>query len=482
MNAGMFSILNDPAVSLSLTLTKYRDWNPFIATTAHPEAVQRAVLRGILAKQAATTFGAAHRFASLRTYEEFAREVPICTYENLRPAIESQEQNKEPHLTSDQPILFAQTSGTTGAPKHIPILRETVDSIRRYQRLFAYAQWQGVPTIYQGSVLVISGQTVEGHLPGGTPFGSISGLLYDCLPAAIRRKSLLTDGPPAGSDYRQRYLNIALRALADPSLSVLATPNPSTILKLLELIRSEFEALLDALSGGSQASLCPQSFGPPVSPARVAWLRTLRGRPACLDYATLWPDLQAVVTWTGGNCGLLVPKLRSLLPPQTRIIEMGYLSSECLGTVNVDVVNNRCLPTLHEHLFEFVEVSDDEPERVPVLLHETEAGRKYSVIVTAAHGLYRYAMHDLVEVTGYFNRTPTVAFVQKWKGITNITGEKLYEHQVIEAVEQVLRERGMTSEFFSCWPMSRRCATPCAWSMPRHRMISGSCWRSGSRR
>ena len=32
--------------------------------------------------------------------------------------------------------------------------------------------------------------------------------------------------------------------------------------------------------------------------------------------------------------------------------------------------------------------------------------------------------------------------------MTNITGEKLYEHQVTEAVEEVLSARGLSSEFF----------------------------------
>jgi hypothetical protein len=88
------------------------------------------------------------------------------------------------------------------------------------------------------------------------------------------------------------------------------------------------------------------------------------------------------------------------------------------------------------------------PGREPVLLHQLEAGRKYSVIVTTSNGLYRYAMNDFVEVTGRFNQTPTLRFVQKGKGVTNITGEKLYEHQVIEAVEQVLKSRGIVSDFF----------------------------------
>ena len=444
----MSNRFTDLPLQLSMALARFRDWKPFLAKTQQPEAAQRAVLRNIVERHAGTEFGTTHRFASLRTYEEFAREVPVCTYEELRAGIEAQEKTQKPILTASRPILFAQTSGTTGAPKYIPILSETVDAMRRYQRLFAYAQWQGVPTIYQGTVLVISGQTIEGYLPGGTPFGSMSGLLFDCLPTVIRKKSLFPDGPPADGDYRQRYFTIAARALADSSLSVIATPNPSTILKVLDVIRSEYSALLEALAGKGSGDVLLQAAQCPVRPERLSWLRTLVRQAARLDCATLWPDLQAVVTWTGGNCAVLLPRLRSLLPAQTRIIEMGYLSSECLGTVNVDVLSNRCVPTLHENLFEFVDVSDDVPGREPVLLHQLEAGRKYSVIVTTSNGLYRYAMNDFVEVTGRFNQTPTLRFVQKGKGVTNITGEKLYEHQVIEAVEQVLKSRGIVSDFF----------------------------------
>jgi hypothetical protein len=444
----MSRFLHDSGIALPLTLAKYRDWNPFIAQTHCPELAQQAVLRDILLQQAGTAFGQAHRFGSLHTYEEFAGEVPVSTYEDLRPAIEAQEKSGKPLLTSARPILYTQTSGTTGVPKHIPILTQTVDAIRRYQRLFAYAQWQGVPAIYQGSVLVISGQSIEGHLPGGTPFGSMSGLMFNCLPAAIRRKSLLRDGESAASDYRQRYLNIAVRALADPSISVLATPNPSTILKLLEVMRSEYALLLEMLSGETRGGCPPLPERVPISSTRLSQLRAFIGQEEALDCATLWPNLQAVVTWMGGNCAVLIPRLRSLLPQRARIIEMGYLSSECLGTLNVDVLNNRCVPTLADNLFEFVEVGDEASDVKPILLHQLQAGRKYTVIVTTRNGLYRYAMHDIIEVTGYFSRTPTIRFIQKGKGVTNITGEKLYEHQVTEAVGQALNARGLSSEFF----------------------------------
>jgi hypothetical protein len=43
-------------------------------------------------------------------------------------------------------------------------------------------------------------------------------------------------------------------------------------------------------------------------------------------------------------------------------------------------------------------------------------------------------MNDLVQVTGMYRRTPLIRFVQKGKGVTSLTGEKLYEAQVVESV------------------------------------------------
>jgi hypothetical protein len=81
-------------------------------------------------------------------------------------------------------------------------------------------------------------------------------------------------------------------------------------------------------------------------------------------------------------------------------------------------------------------------------LGQLEQGKTYYVLITTAAGLYRYFMNDLVEVTGFFRRTPLLRFVQKGKGVTSLTGEKLYEAQVIEAVQGAAHHHGVTSSFF----------------------------------
>jgi hypothetical protein len=75
---------------------------------------------------------------------------------------------------------------------------------------------------------------------------------------------------------------------------------------------------------------------------------------------------------------------------------------------------------------------------VGVSQEQLAVGRRYFVYVTNASGLYRYEMNDIVEVAGHYGNTPLIRFVQKGKGVVSFTGEKLYEVQVIAAVDKAL--------------------------------------------
>ncbi len=143
---------------------------------------------------------------------------------------------------------------------------------------------------------------------------------------------------------------------------------------------------------------------------------------------------------------MAIRNLKSLLPEDCAIIELGYIASEVQGTINVHPLRNTCLPTLQDTFFEFAERQDWEAGGTQMLgLAELEQGRDYYVVVTTSNGLYRYDMNDIVCVTGLVNDTPALAFVQKGVGVTSITGEKLYEAQVLEAV---VANRQIVTNFF----------------------------------
>ena len=428
---------------------KHRWWKPFIKQTQNPQAVQQALLERILTTQAQTIFGKKHRLDRLRGYHEFRLGVPIQTYEDLRSSIQAQEDMKVLQLNNEQPVRYAMTSGTTGKPKIIPMLHRTNQMLRHYQLLSAYAQYQGIPNIFQGKMLVISGQEVEGYLESGTAYGSMSGFLSAALPSVLQSKRFLPEAIHSIAEYQKKYLYLTAWALSEPDLSVVATANPSTFLKLLETGRQHFSQLVEQLALSHKNS--PDGVAPFPRPTRrrLRDLQSFLGHEDQLTVEALWPKLRAVVTWTGGSCGVLIPKLQSRLPAKTAIVEMGYLSSELLGSLNVNVQTNQCVPTFQENFFEFVEKNDWDADRPnTVTLEQLEAGKRYYVLATTMNGFYRYFMNDLIEVAGWFHHTPTIRFVQKGKDVTNLTGEKLYEFHVMAAVEAIQQAYQATVDFY----------------------------------
>jgi GNAT superfamily N-acetyltransferase len=155
-----------------------------------------------------------------------------------------------------------------------------------------------------------------------------------------------------------------------------------------------------------------------------------------------------VSTWTCASAGITVDALRTELSPRTRILELGNLSSEFRGTITLGRHAGTGLPTLDTHFFEFVERDRWDSGKPKFLtLDRIRKGVDYYVIVTTPSGLYRYFINDLVRVQGFLHQVPLLKFVQKGKGVTNITGEKLYETQVLTAVQAATVAMGRSTRF-----------------------------------
>ena len=414
-----------------------------------PAAAQAALLQRILSRNENTEFGRAHGFSRLGRAEDYRRAVPVQTYEDLWPFIRRQELTGERCLTQAQPVYYHRTSGTLGMPKHIPITAPGLRQMKREQRVSAYV-WSRCSRFFEGKVFAVTGPAVEGRMEGGTRFGSASGLIYRNQSRLVQSRYVL---PPALSeleDYEARYLAMAIYGLAETGVTGMATANPSTLLRLLSVVHQQADQAFDAVATGRLPNV-PESVQGRLqpNPTRARELAKRLAAVGKLTYADIWPRLRSVLTWTGGSCGVALANLARLLPAETSVIEWGYAASEFRGTLNVDVARNICLPTLLTTFFEFVEREAHEAGEDDFLgLHELEDEREYYVFVTTGEGLYRYDMNDIVRVKGRVAQTPALEFVQKGKGMTNITGEKLTEAQVLPAVTSALSRRGIIARFF----------------------------------
>ncbi len=434
-------------------LVSHRHWRLVERLAARPGAAQQKVLMRLVAANRRTRFGIEHGFAGIRQPLQFQARVPVQTYETLRPYIDEQRRTGARSLTTESPLFYAQTSGTTGQPKYIPITPSMLAMERAEQRLFSYLQFRACPQAFAGKALGIMGAAVEGHLDSGHVVGSVSGHLYQSLPRMVRSRFVVPPEALGVADYDLKYLIILTLALGEPYITYLGSPNPTTFLRLLDVLNARRDLLLKSLETGELDALdgLETSLREGIArrlkpdPARAARLRRL----SALTFATVWPDIRLVTTWTGGSCGVALAAVREKLPPAAVVMELGYQSSECRGTIALSAETLDGLPPLHHHFFEFVEPASWDGGNPEFLgLEQLEMGKRYYVLFSTAAGLYRYFMNDLVEVGGFFRRTPLLRFVQKGKGVTSLTGEKLYESQSIEAVRNISDRYGLATTFF----------------------------------
>jgi hypothetical protein len=154
----------------------------------------------------------------------------------------------------------------------------------------------------------------------------------------------------------------------------------------------------------------------------------------------VWPNLSLLSCWKGGPLSFYLERLPNhygSLPTR----DFGYMASEGRGTIPLNDDGAGGALAVSCHFFEFVEETDlDSPNPKFLTVNQLEQGGRYYIHFTTAAGLYRYNIHDLVEVVGMEDNTPVIQFVQKGMGISSITGEKLTEEQVQVALRYAVRQ------------------------------------------
>jgi sterol desaturase/sphingolipid hydroxylase (fatty acid hydroxylase superfamily) len=443
----------DVAVCAGLRLASWIHGYRIAAAARDPMRVQRALLARMIRRNRDTAFGREHDFNSIARYEDFCRRVPVRDFEALRPYVEAQLLRGDKALTDEEPERYVRTSGTTGVPKDIPLTREHLEALLVAQRTSVAFQYRTCPGAFAGGIVAIVSPAFEGALVSGKPYGSASGIVAGSTPAAVRAKFVIPAAVLAISDSHLKYLTILRLAIARPDITYIGSANATTLLSLIKLYRQHRTEFIVDLRAGTfflEDRLPPEARAvvAPRLVARPEHATQLEQLQACTRIADLWPELRLVVTWTCASAGVAVAVLRTELSPRTRILELGYVASEFRGTVTVGRRAGSGLPTLDTHFFEFVERDRwDRGDPEFLTLDRIRKGVDYYIVVTTLSGLYRYFMNDLVRVRGFFHRTPLLQFVQKGKGVTNITGEKLYEAQVLMAASAAMRELGCLPRF-----------------------------------
>ncbi len=453
--------------SLAIRMSSRASAARFEQATRDPVRTQTEKILALVRKNAQTEYGRRFGFDSVRTVEDFRTRVPVITYEDIKADMQRVVAGAKNVFTAEDPVLFAQTSGTTGDPKYVPVTptcqgREHKDVMRTWM---AHAQ-RAHPDIFEAQVVTLVSPAVEGHTPSGVPFGATSGHMYRNMPWIVKRAYSIPYEVFEIADYTAKYYAI-MRTAVEHDVRFLATANPSSILKLCEKANEFSEAIVRdvrdgtlshdvAVEPGIRRVLESRLRPNPATAARLEACR--RRRDGDLLPGDYWPRLSLIGCWKGGTVGHYLEKFPAWFDPDGRrpvpVRDWGYLSSEARGSVPLSDEGSQGVLTIASNFFEFVPVDDleskaEDPSAWNFLgVGDLEEGREYYIFVTTTGGLYRYDINDVVRVTGRYNATPQIVFVRKGRGMTNLTGEKVAVNQVIMAVQKAAADSGVVPDHF----------------------------------
>ena len=95
--------------------------------TDHASELQAGVMHRLIRMAANTEWGKKYDYASIRTYEDFKKRLPIQTYEEIKPYVARLRAGEQNLLWPSEIRWFAKSSGTTNdKSKFLPVSKESL--------------------------------------------------------------------------------------------------------------------------------------------------------------------------------------------------------------------------------------------------------------------------------------------------------------------------------------------------------------------
>ncbi len=440
----------------------------FDKATRDPVNAQHRKLMEIVQRNQDTEYGKKYGFRDIKSLDDWQQKIPAVNYENIKEWVERTARGERNLLTAEDPIMFAQTSGTTGDPKYIPVTPTSRGRDQAHQfRAWLYHAYQDHPTIFDGKLLSLVSPAVEGHTEGDLPYGSTSGDIYKNAPRMVRSAHAIPYEVFEIKDFKTKY-SVLMRIGIGADVTLLLTANPSSILKMCEIANEYADDILrdvadgtlkkEGLKLGKRVREKIEALCPP-NPGKARKLRdAIEKRGGKLLPVDYWPNLALIACWKGGTVGTYLERFPKWFCPEgdkaIPMRDLGYLSSEARGSIALSDEGSGGVLTVASNVYEFVEVDDleqspDDWKSWSFLgIDNLQEGKEYYVFLTTTGGLYRYDINDVLKVVGHYNKTPVVEFLRKGREVTSITGEKVTVIQVIEVLRSASREIGIAIEHF----------------------------------
>ena len=374
---------------------------------SHAEKIQKQQFDKLIRHARHTAFGKQYGFdADGFSYEQFASQVPLATYDEIKPWIERMLQGERNVLWPGLCKWFAKSSGTTSdKSKYIPVtnyaLKHThyrggTDSVIIYLMLNPESK------MFVGKGLILGGSfSNEKNIAKGIKCGDLSACLIK---------------------------NVT------PFVNYIRTPKKRVALM------SEWEKKLPAIVASTKDVNVTSISGVPSWMMGV--LKEVLRQKNATDITEVWPNLE--VFFHGGIAfGPYREQYKKLIPSDKMHYLETYNASEGFFGIQSSWDDQAMQLVIDNRVFyEFIpmdEFCDDASAMKAIPLKNIEIGKNYAMVITTP-GLWRYIIGDTVRFT---QKDPYKFFITgRTKAFINAFGEELMVSNADEAIALTCKATG----------------------------------------
>lgn len=389
-----------------------------------PVETQQKVFKSLISEAKNTAFGKDHSFENIKTFEDFAKQVPVRDYEELRSYVDRMVAGEADVLWPRKPLYFAKTSGTTSGAKFIPLTKESMPYHIQAARnaILCYINETGKADFVDGKMIFLQGSP-EMQEKNGIKVGRLSGIVAHYVPAYLQKNRLPSLETNCIDDWETKV---------DAIVEETKDENMTVISGIPSWVQMYFEKL-EKTTGEKVGDLF-RNFN--------------------------------LFIYGGVNFEPYRAKFETLIGRKVDSIEL-FPASEGFFAYQDSQNDKGMLLLLNSGIFyEFIESStffDEKPKRLTI--GEVEIGVNYVMIISTNAGLWGYNLGDTVQFTS--TKPYRVIVSGRIKHFISAFGEHVIGKEVEVAMNKAISKFKFSISEFTVAPQ----ITPLDGSLPYHEWL-----------
>lgn len=365
----------------------------------NPIETQENVFKNLIKEASHTNFGKDHNFKTIKTHEDFVKQVPVRDYESIKKYVDKVVEGEKDVLWKGKPLYFAKTSGTTSGAKYIPITKESMPYHVNAARnaILMYIHETGNTKFVNGKMIFLQGNPILKE-KNGIQLGRLSGIVAHYVPKYLQKNRMPSWETNCIEDWETKVDAIVEETLPE---------NMTIISGIPSWVQMYFERLQEKT--GKKVGDVFKNFN--------------------------------LFIFGGINYEPYRAKFENLIGRKVDSIEL-YPASEGFFAFQDKQNEKGMLLQLNSGMFyEFIKADEffnENPKRITIA--EVEKGVNYVIIISTNAGLWAYNIGDTVQFTSL---SPYRVIVSgRIKHFISAFGE----HVIGKEVEQALKEAIESSE------------------------------------